>query len=567
MNICVVTLFTDEIQNESYWATLNKKKYCDKYDMFYRFYNGRASKRHSQWDKIQCVLQNILEFDYVIWMDADTIINNFDISFYDIINDNKNYDAIFCKDICYSEGVNHLLINTGVMIFKNTAWTRNLLINTWNAIDDYNIEQLDKHSYNGFPHEQGVICEILLKETPSKYIIHDSTLFNTHPNITNEKTFVIHYMGSRVNQDKLNEFVNKTKKINEKNNINNQETFDVIKLKNHKICVVSLYTEHIKHIAELSIPNKSEYSKKHGYFFEYHSGRMSDRHPAWDKIKFIQTLLDKDYDYIIWMDNDTIIMHQEYRFDFICSNYSDKNLIISSDVNYKKLNDDIDFTNLENFRIVNNGVFILKNNEWSKNFLEECWNINTNTNSGVNNSHKSVNDKQINHHLWPFEQGAVHVSLSKKNPDDYVIVNNKIMNSFKHHYDKFEFVCHFTGNNDSVSDINSFIKIMKIRNIDGYIISKGESKVIFRDGYSLLVYNIYKTKNHSLYFQFFWDTSNLTLKYLSHNFKIVHNNREKEITFNSNYEGAFEIEDVSNTKIYHTYEYYGEKNWYELTYL
>ena len=331
----------------------------------------------------------------------------------------------------------------------------------------------------------------------------------------------------------------------------------------------SHYTEHIKNVADISVPNKKEYCNKHGYSLEINEGRLSNRHPAWDKIKFLQTLLDKDYDYLVWVDNDAILMHQDYRFDFICSNYSDKNLIICSEPgqDISHLDIDTDFNKLENLRIVNTGVFILKNNDWAKQFLEKCWNTTTTTNTGQNNSHFTVDDDDINYDLWPFEQGVIHVVLSKKNKEDYIILNNKIMNSFYYEYKRFEFICHFTGHGGNNTLINDFIKMMTKKNYDSVKIKSDNSKVLFKDGYALLSYDIYKTYNDTLYFHFTWDVSNSGLKYLSHEFKVITKKYDKEISFNSMFEGSFEIGQLIDVKIMHTYEYYGEKNWYDLIYL
>jgi hypothetical protein len=163
MRICVVTLFTEEIEKESKLSTLNKKKYCEKYNIDYRFFYGRASERHAQWDKIQCLIQTLPEYDYVVWMDSDTVFNNFNISLIDLIDRNLNYDGLLCSDVCYSEGVTHLMVNTGVMIFKNTEWSSRLLNKVWNSVPDYSLTKLDKHSYDGFPHEQGKMCEELVE--------------------------------------------------------------------------------------------------------------------------------------------------------------------------------------------------------------------------------------------------------------------------------------------------------------------------------------------------------------------------------------------------------------------
>lgn len=113
MKICLVNLTTQEIVEDTYLANINKKKYCEKYNIDNRFYLGRASTRHAQWDKIQCVLQNLAEYDYIVWMDSDAIFNNFNVSIIEIIENHKEYDALFCRDVCYSEDQKHLLVNTG----------------------------------------------------------------------------------------------------------------------------------------------------------------------------------------------------------------------------------------------------------------------------------------------------------------------------------------------------------------------------------------------------------------------------------------------------------------------
>ena len=73
MKICLISLVTENLEKEAFQSTLNKKKYCDKYSLDYKFYVGRMSQRHPQWDKIQCLIQNISHYDYVIWMDSDAV--------------------------------------------------------------------------------------------------------------------------------------------------------------------------------------------------------------------------------------------------------------------------------------------------------------------------------------------------------------------------------------------------------------------------------------------------------------------------------------------------------------
>lgn len=49
------------------------------------------------------------------------------------------------------------MINTGVMIMKNTYKSIQLLNDIWDSCPEYTINELDKYSYSGYPHEQGSI--------------------------------------------------------------------------------------------------------------------------------------------------------------------------------------------------------------------------------------------------------------------------------------------------------------------------------------------------------------------------------------------------------------------------
>jgi hypothetical protein len=566
MRICVVSLFTEEIEVESRLSTLNKKKYCEKYNIDYRFYFGRASKRHAQWDKIQCLIQTLPDYDYVVWMDSDTIFNNFETSLNDLILNNKEFDVLFCSDVCYTEGVTHLMVNTGVMIFKNTEWSYNLLTKVWNSVPNYNIDKLDKHSYDGFPHEQGKMCDILTKENTKKFKIFPSSEFNSHPNSSNEKTFIIHYMGSRQSESHLENFINSVKKINNRLGINESETVKTIELKKLNICLVSTFTENIDSVAKITIPNKEEYCKKHNYSFKYHKGRLSNRHPGWDKILLLKEVLESDkYDYVVWIDNDAYITNQEIRFDFICNNNPDSKLIIASEDNYrnvKNLNPDLDYTELHNLRIINTGVFILKRDKWSIDFLNKVWETKSNTNRGVEFSHQEITNNQFTYDYWPFEQGAIHIVLSQSNTNDYKIVNSEILNKFRVFHKKQNFICHFVGEGSNHISIKSYIESLSNNN-KGVLIKESLIPVTFKNKEAVLNFKIFK--EDTLYIlKYTWDYSKVNTEYLSHSFKLEDKISKKQIDFNSEYSGSFEFHDLDGLKIYHSYNWFNEYDWVQI---
>jgi hypothetical protein len=566
MRICVVSLFTKEIELESRLSTLNKKKYCEKYNIDYKFFLGRLSKRHAQWDKIQCLIQLLPHYDYVVWMDSDTVFNNFDISLVDFISENKDYDSLFCSDVCYEVNSKHLLVNTGVMIFKNTEWSSDLLNKVWNSITDYNVEALDKHSYEGFPHEQGKMCEELLKEDGTKFKIFPHTTFNCHPNSKNDKTFIVHYMGSRQSTTHLNDFIKKVELTNQRLNIESDEDVNVIELNKYKICLVSHFTENIEHVANYTIQNKQKYCDKQGYSFKYHKGRLSDRHPGWDKIKLLkEVLLTDEFDYVVWVDNDACITNEEMRFDFICNLYSESNIILASEDdsrNIEFLNPSNDYNNLQNLRIINTGVMILKNNPWVINFLDEVWDTKSNTNRGVDYSHKSIIGNNFNYDQWPFEQGPIHIVLSKTDRNHYKIVKSEILNKFKSSHQKNNFICHFVGQGNDLESIRNYIESLKD---DTNMIPVKNNKLIekFKENETKIEITIL-TDNGNYFIKYIWDYQKTGLEHLSHSFKIKNGLDERVFDLDSKKTGKFKIDYSDKTEIYHTYNWFGEVSWNQI---
>lgn len=568
MKICVVNLTTKDIVDDVYESNLNKIKYCEKYNLDYRFYLGRASKRHAQWDKIQCVMQNLAEYDYVIWIDSDAVFNNFKVSIKDIIIENFQYDALFCSDVCYAKGQNHLLVNTGVMIFKNTKWSFDILSKVWNSIDDYQIDKLKKHSYDGFPHEQGKLCDMLLRENnQTTFKIFPSDKFNQHPNSSNDDTFVVHFMGSRQTEDHISTFKNKVKEINNRLGLSNcKDAINYIKLKPLNICIISSYTDNIADVANITVSNKQKYCNKHGYECFINTGRLSLRHPGWDKIKLIYEKMSTEfYDYFVWIDNDAYITNENIRFDFICSNYSDKNFIICSEdsaAGIDRLDKNINFNELSNLRLINTGVFIIKNNNWGKNFLNDIWNTKSNTNQGINASHSEIRNNSFTYDFWPFEQGPLHIVLSKKSQEDYKILDNKVMNTFKNNHSKHNFICHFVGNHNDINKINNYISQLNNDDINNKILIQEKTHMVYFKHYTcLLKYKIYEdiTETAHLLLKYEWDFSETKEKNLSHCFRI---NGDRQISFGSEPMGSFVFKAKDN--IEHSYDWFGEYKWTKL---
>lgn len=148
-----------------------------KYD-FHIFYDEiYDGERDFPWYKIK-VIQSILEkYDFVFWIDIDGFISRLELSVEYFIN---NY--LHDKDILCGKDWGGIL-NTGVMIFRNTPFCHILLNEVWN-----NKEEYDKNF-----HEQaslGQIYETNRLDSQSKIVIlaneNQNVLFtywaNYHPN-------------------------------------------------------------------------------------------------------------------------------------------------------------------------------------------------------------------------------------------------------------------------------------------------------------------------------------------------------------------------------------------------
>ena len=462
--ILIVSICTNEILQDNINTIINKQFYCNKWGITFTNLTERLSKRHAQWDKIKAVLKFLPFYDYVIWMDADAIFNNLDIDFRKYITDNLEKELIICGDPCEFAG-DHCYINTGIFITKNAPNSFKLLNAVWNSIDDYNVENLDKFSYDGYPHEQGALAKCLLSDEYKKYHYKYDHInhFNVHPNFSNNETFIIHYMGSRGNKEKIQEYISKCANINTKLNINlsiSEANFFINK--KHNICISTLATNNLEYYSKITNENKYKYCKLYqNISFEFTDTKLSTRHPAWDKIQYVlQLMKDNKYDYIMWVDADACINNKDIDITDLINVYPNINLFICRDpifevplVNHK-LPSDLDINKLSNLRIINSGVFIVKNNEIMKNFLEKVWETKTKTNNGMSNFEVEIsleNTGYLHSYLdWPYEQGSITANMISRN--DYEIFPTHSFNTHNNNINDYNFICHAMGINTQNKD-------------------------------------------------------------------------------------------------------------------
>lgn len=149
MKVCLLMFYDDAIKNYGDINYAINKKYCEKYNIDIILSNKKQyTNRHSAWERLPLLLDNIEYYDYLIWIDADAFLYNDATNIIDIIKDNIDYNFIFSNDI----GNNN--INTGIFIVKKSQYSIDFL-KKW-ACDD---ELYVNNPYPGW-WDQGVLIDM-----------------------------------------------------------------------------------------------------------------------------------------------------------------------------------------------------------------------------------------------------------------------------------------------------------------------------------------------------------------------------------------------------------------------
>jgi hypothetical protein len=165
--IVIAQFYTSNVSYGYYTEAVNKK-YCE--DKGYTYYcekddakiNNALEGRSPTWYKPK-LIEDILEKynpEYILFMDIDAVISNFNKDIEEFID--ENYNLTFTEDMS-----NHSVINAGIFIIKNTEWSKNFLKIWWNSVqiftgrDSKNIviaeENLDKIGYFGYAYNSLII--------------------------------------------------------------------------------------------------------------------------------------------------------------------------------------------------------------------------------------------------------------------------------------------------------------------------------------------------------------------------------------------------------------------------
>ena len=193
----ILIITYDNRSNEKYIIIHNDNinKYCDKWGYKYKFYN--YCNNNVYWCKIYMVLDALKtgSWDYVMWMDSDTIIKDFDLDLGYILNN-------FSSDIFIGSDNNKLydLTNAGVFIIKNSLEGIQFLQDCVGYVSAkcLNKNGTLKGEWAASCYEQGVM-NLLIAEKYSNVttLLSNDIIFNF--NKCSNKVFIMHLYASSPN--------------------------------------------------------------------------------------------------------------------------------------------------------------------------------------------------------------------------------------------------------------------------------------------------------------------------------------------------------------------------------
>jgi len=138
--ILVAQFYTSNVPYGLYSEAINKK-YCDEkgYSYFCEKDNFKIKhtleNRSPTWYKPKLIEEvlNIYSPEYILFLDADAVVSDFNQNIEDFID--EKYNIIFTEDIGH-----HSAMNAGVFILKNNEWSKNFLKTWWESADIFTPE-------------------------------------------------------------------------------------------------------------------------------------------------------------------------------------------------------------------------------------------------------------------------------------------------------------------------------------------------------------------------------------------------------------------------------------------
>lgn len=195
------------------------------------------------------------------------------------------------------------------------------------------------------------------------------------------------------------------------NLINNNQRKKPISIKNNILFVTYDNRSDLDYI-KIHNSNITKYAKYYNYKYKFITS--CSQRTYWCKIHIVNHALKTDkYDYVVWLDSDTVIKNMSIDIGDILNNFS-SDIYIGLDNNLK-------------YDLTNAGIFIIKNNIIGNSFIEDCLLYEKNIFYNI--------DQNYTKFTWAgayYEQAAMNILIADKySKYTTVLTNDIIFNYFK----------------------------------------------------------------------------------------------------------------------------------------
>lgn len=189
MKIAVVTSYDNNFLDVANIVMPRWRDYCQKHGYVFIEKIACGSGRHPVWDKVYFThkVLETNEYDYVLYLDADTLVTNPEIKVEDLIIEYSQNKDLMISDDCHG-------LNVGVFIIKYSEWSLGYLEKVWNMprwINSILGEQIAMREILGYNTENVEYVEQKIFNA-YKYEIYDKVFPSGQ---WDEKSFLLHLPG------------------------------------------------------------------------------------------------------------------------------------------------------------------------------------------------------------------------------------------------------------------------------------------------------------------------------------------------------------------------------------
>eukprot|EP01084_Bolivina_argentea_P262246 443422_1 len=196
------------IFNETFkYSTLNSLKFAHYSKPFY----------------INYVLNQFKHFQWIIWIDFDTIFNDCRQSLHAVIHNHQRINSVLDMIITMNPRQNTFDANTGVIFFRNCQWT-NYFVQQWIYLIDHHLQLklFDIHRQFTFTQDQPLFNLLLAGFDPFESKVHNISqmqqLYNHY--MLNMSVNIFNHQHTHVQMETTSD-LNRIKKLRRKEIINN----------------------------------------------------------------------------------------------------------------------------------------------------------------------------------------------------------------------------------------------------------------------------------------------------------------------------------------------------------